>query len=60
MPSNSYVDKPAEAALITRLRMVLGKNLNQSDIDFIHVLGRPDVLNFTFNYLIEKDESNAH
>ena len=40
-----------EQALLTQLRRVLGKNLNQSDIDFLHVLVHPDVIRFTSAYL---------
>ena len=52
----------AESALLTRLRRVLGKNLNQSDIDFLHVLVSPDVIDFTFeyvdyNYTVQKNGS---
>lgn len=42
---------PAEEKLITRLRRVLGKNLNQSDIDFLHVLVLPDVIDYTIEYV---------
>lgn len=42
---------PAEEKLITRLRRVLGKNLNQSDIDFLHVLVLPDVIDFTLEHV---------
>ena len=54
----------AESALITRLRLVLGKNLNQSDIDFLHVLAHPDVIDFTFkyidyNYTLQRLENNV-
>ena len=42
---------PAEEKLITRLRRVLGRNLNQSDIDFLHVLVLPDVIDFTLEYV---------
>ena len=50
--SENVASRPAaESALITRLRRVLGKNLNQSDIDFLHVLVLPDVINFTFEYI---------
>lgn len=45
---------PAEQALITRLRMILNKDLNQSDIDFLKVLKRPDVIEFTLNFLAEE------
>ena len=41
-----------EEALLARLRRVLGKNLNQSDIDFLHVLVHPDVIYFTYLYLM--------
>ena len=69
MPENAAetaASRPAaESALLTRLRLVLGKNLNQSDIDFLHVLVHPDVIDFTFeyidyNYLLQSlDDLNA-
>ena len=40
-----------EEVLLAQLRRVLGKNLNQSDIDFLHVLVHPDVILFTSAYL---------
>ena len=51
MSENAASRPAAESALITRLSLVLGKNLNQSDIDFLHVLARPDVINFTYEYI---------
>lgn len=52
--TNTMNRPPAEEALITRLRKILGKNLNQSDIDFLHLLTHPDVIEFTFDYLAGK------
>ena len=50
---------PAEEKLITRLHRVLGKNLNQSDIDFLHVLVLPDVIDFTLEYVEKLSNPNA-
>lgn len=52
MEKTNHAERPVpEEALIAQLRRVLGKNLNQSDIDFLHVLVHPDVIHFTSLYL---------
>ena len=52
MEKTRYGGRPVpEEALLAQLRRVLGENLNQSDIDFLHVLVHPDVIHFTSAYL---------
>ena len=50
-----------EEKLIAKLQRVLGKHLNQSDVDFLHCLKRSDVVNEAVAYLEdwEPDESLA-
>ena len=53
MEKTRHGGRPAtEEALLAQLRRVLGKNLNQSDINFLHVLVHPDVILFTYAYIL--------
>lgn len=47
-----------EQALINRLRRVLGRDMTQSDVDFLHVLAHPDVMYFTYAYLLHKERDS--
>jgi len=42
-------------ALVRRLEAILGKPLNQSDVDFLKVLARDDVREYVLDYLAESE-----
>lgn len=50
--TNSKALRPlADRVLIERLQQVFGKPLNQGDLDFLHALTHPSVIEFTQFYI---------